>query len=294
MTSQIIRGTEVSRPTPDRVTSSVLDHATVTENSKFGYRNNEGMWVSYNCLDLLTPTATCPAPQVGYKTFSRAEWQPAFEFAVHGGVECSAVGLDKEDQAAEIKRVFERSEGKGVEQALLYTRFEAPDSDSGYTWDAPVDLTPSGGISLVVALAILEGDAAANYAGLPTIHMPRAAATVLQSHGLITWKGDKAYTSNGSKVAIGGGYDDPTALASGAWTLFATGEIHVEKSEQIDHQMYVIPGDGSGEGSDENGLADNTVIALVERMYRVTVDCYLAKATGNAGGAAGASGGFGD
>lgn len=282
MTSKIIRGTEVNRPEPDRITSTLLDHATVEENGSFGLRNLEGMWPSYNCLDLLTPTAMCPDPMVGSKQFSRAEWQVAFDFAVYGGVECSAVGLDRADQMAEVRRVFERSEAKGVEQALLYTRFVDFGSEDTPLWEAPNDLTPSTDISLTVALALLEGDAAAQYAGLPTIHMPRAAATVLEASGLIVWQGDKAFTKNGSKVAMGGGYDDPAMLASGLWTLYATGEVYVEKSPSIEQQLFVIPGDGSGTGSGENGLADNTVISFAERMYRVALDCYAAQASGRA------------
>lgn len=282
MVGQIIRGTEVNRPTPERLTSSVLDHATVeTVTGGFGYRNDVGLWPSYNCLDLLTPTAMCPDPQVGSKTFKRAEWQPGFTFAVYGGVECLAVGLDKADQMAETLRVFEASEGKGVEQALLYTRFATdPGSDEDFDWEPPVDITPpSAALSLTVALAMLEGHAAANYVGLPTIHMPRAAATVLEGAGIVVWRGDKAYTKNGSKVAIGGGYDDETMLASGRWDMFATGEVYVEKSERVEQQVYVIPGDGSGTGSDQNGLSDNTVVSFAERMFRVVIDCYAAKVT---------------
>src|SRR5690349_1668106 len=132
MTAQIVRGTEVTRPTPRPLTSSVLDHARSAGNVQpvsgaFGYVNDAGLWPSYNCLDLLVPTAMCPDPLIGetgeYKTFDAADWQPGFTFAVYGGVQCRAVGLDVDDQEAETRRVFERSQGKGVEQALLENRF---------------------------------------------------------------------------------------------------------------------------------------------------------------------------
>jgi hypothetical protein len=254
-----------------------MEHATVEDVAAFGLRNNEGLWPSYNCLDTLVPTPFCPDP-AAQKTFSFADWVPAFEFAVHGGVQCKAVGLDVADMKSEIKRVFEANEGKGVEQALLLNRFVADAGNTPALWDAPVDLTPVSGISLVVALAMLEGYAAANYAGVPTIHMPRAAATVLSAQGLISWQGSKAFTKNGSKVAIGGGYD--VSETDGTWDLFATGEVYIERSDQVDVFDYVIPGDGSGTGEGQNGLTDNTVIALVERMYRVAVDCFVVKATG--------------
>lgn len=272
---QIITEEAVTRPVPDKVTSSILDHATVAEIDNFGMRNNKGLWPSYNCLDTLIPTEICPAPeQEPQKNFSFVNWVPAFEFAVHAGVQCAALGLDKADQKAEVERVFRLNEGKGVEQALLATRFVATESDDPVQWDAPEDITPGSAITLPIALALLEGHAAKNYAGLPTIHMPRAAASLLNER--IIWKGDEAFTRMGSKVAIGGGYDEQD-LGDGVWDLYATGEVFVERSDEISVQSFVLPGDGSGLESGMNGLADNTMIALVERMYRVGVDCYTAK-----------------
>src|SRR4051812_42735677 len=115
MNVKIVRGAEVTRPEPDALTSSVLDHVTLVEKSDFGIRNNAGLWPSYNCLDLLIPTPMCPDPLgTTTKMFVGAEWIPAFEFAVYGGVQCNAVGLDKADQKSEVSRVFARSEGKGI------------------------------------------------------------------------------------------------------------------------------------------------------------------------------------
>jgi hypothetical protein len=279
MTVQIIRGAEVNRPEPDALSSSVLDHATVVEKSDFGRRNNEGLWPSYNCLDLLIPTPICPDPMLdGFKSFDVAGWVPGFEFAVYGGVQCSAVGLDKADQKSEVERVFGRSEGKGVEQALLANRFVARvngSDETGPEWEAPVDLGAAPGIA--AALGILEGYAAANYAGVPTLHLPRTAVLMAFGLGLITKDGDKFFTKTGAKVASGGGYDDPDGASAAARDLYVTGEVYVERSEEVSIQSFVIPGDGSGIGSGENGLADNTVLSLVERMYRVGVDCLLAK-----------------
>lgn len=272
----IIRGAEVNRPEPDALTSSVLDHATVVDKADFGLRNNEGLWPSYNCLDLLIPTPICPDPLAeGTKQFDVADWVPGFEFAVYGGVQCKAVGLDKNDQQAEVKRVFDRSAGKGVEQALLLNRFVATDSDDKVQWDAPVDLGDAPSISS--ALAILEGYAAVHYAGVPTLHMPRAAVVMAMGLGLIVNTNGKFFTKTGAKVAAGGGYDDMDGVPSSIQSIFVTGEVYVERSEEIMIQTYVLPGDGSGTESGENGLADNTVLSLAERMFRVGVDCLAAK-----------------
>ena len=278
MSVTIITGAEVTRPDTTPLKSSVLDHATVVDKSDFGLRSNEGLWASYNCLDLLVPTALCPPeedPEV-VKTFGSAAWVPGFQFAFQGGVECSALGLDKADQQAEVERVFALSEGKGVERALLLNRFVATPlvDPPDVTWEAPVDLTPATAVPVEVALALLEGYAAANYAGVPTIHMPRAAASLLGER--IVWEGDKAYTLLGSKVAMGGGYDDADETVVGDWDLYATGEVYVERSESVGVQSYVLPGDGSN----DRGFDDNTVLSLAERMFRVGVDCFVAKATG--------------
>lgn len=292
---RFVGGSEVTRPVPEKVTSSIYDHVAAAGNVEtitggFGYRNNAGLWPSYNCLDLLTPTAICPDPMVGEKEFDAATWQPGFTFAVYGGVQCRAIGLDEADQDAEVARVFELSQGKGIERALRDTRFVAalgPESDEPVSpyygeWAEPEDLTPGTAISLPVALALLEGDAADKYVGLPTIHMPRAAATILEVSGLIVWRGDLAFTKNGSKVAIGGGYDDPEMLASGLWDMYATGEVYIEQSKEIKDKQYVLPG-MVGDGSDQSDtLLENGVVSFNERMFRVVIDCYVAKVTGKA------------
>lgn len=287
MTTIQITGEEITRPATTPITSSVLDHAKVVtlDEGSFGLRNDEGLWVSYNCLETLTPTPMCPEPLLGdtgdFKTFDFAGWQPGFTFAVQAGVQCKAVGLDHREQKAELFRVFEANEGRGVEQALLLNRFVASDSDQttdqgkSVAWEAPTDLTPVGAtVPLSVALAILEGYAATVYAGVPTIHMPRAAASLLGDR--IVLRDGKAFTRLGSKVAIGGGYDEGI-WEDGTHALYATGEVYVEKSERVNVQAWNL--DKSYTGSDESGLHSNTVLSVAERMYRVAIDCFSAKIT---------------
>lgn len=288
----IIRNTDVSRPTTTPLKSSILDHARAAGNFKggidhFGLRNNAGMWPSYNCLDLLTPTPLCPDPSLDesgeFKSFDAVSWTPAFEFAVHGGVQCKMVGLDKADQKAEVDRVFGLSEGKGIERALRDNRFvarvapaENPTNLRGLgEWSAPDEITPEQPVNLKQAIALLEGVAAARYVGIPTIHMPRAAVSMISD--MVQWRDDDlAYTPAGSKIAVGGGYDDEAMLLSGVWDLWVSGEVYIEATDTSSHQTPVLPGDGSGAGAGQNGLVDNTMITLVERTYRVAVDCFVA------------------
>lgn len=283
----IIKEQPVTRPTPDSLTSSVLDHAraagnVVADKDNFGLRNEAGLWPSYNCLDTLVSTALCPDPTED-KEFAVAPWVPAFGFAVYGAVECNLIGLDRADQVAEIERVFLANEGKGVERALLENRFVAREPDVAGPiqrqggWEAPTDLSPVGvNIDPKVALAILEGYAATVYAGKPTIHMPRAAATILSANGLIKWNGALAFTANGSKVAIGGGYDEDDLPLTGRLDMFATGEVYIEMSESISIQVPELTGSAA---STALGLDPNTSLSLVERAYRAAVDCFVVKAT---------------
>lgn len=281
---RLIEMGEISRPATTPLQSSILDHATVGPDvASFGLRNNEGLWPSYNCLDTLVPTPICPDPSVvdgEFKTFTAAGWQPAFEFAVHGGVQCGLVALDRTDMESEVRRVFALNEGKGIERALLLNRFVASGVGAPVEWDAPTDLTPTAGsVPLNVAVALLESHAADVYAGVPTLHLPRAAVLILMGAGMIREENGKFFTKTGAKVAAGGGYDEPDMIATGEWDLYATGEVYVEKSSVINASAVTLPGDGSGLDEGQNGIGENTAIALVERMYRVAVDCFVAKAT---------------
>lgn len=292
MTIKMVKGTEIKRPTTTPLKSSVLDHVRAAgnlhdlgEDEGFGYRNDMGLWVSYNGLETLTPTAMCPDPllgtpgNTGFKTFDSAEWAPALTFAVYGGVQCRTVGLDRADMEAELARVFEANEGKGIEQALLGNRFAAHTQNANDpldgAWPAPINITPASAISPRVAIGLLEGWFAKNYVGVPTLHMPRALGTILGSD-VIVWQGDLAFTRMGSKIAFGGGYDETPQ--DGVMDIYATGEVFVERSSEIVvKDLITIPSDGSG--SNGNGLPSNTAIALVERMFRVAVDMYVVKAT---------------
>lgn len=281
MNVKIIQGSEVTRPDTTPLKSSLLDHVraagNLVETSDFGLRNNAGLWPSYNCLDLMVPTAICPDPEAveEVKNFSSASWVPGFEFALQGGVQCSALGLDQADQLDEVERVFSLTEGRGIEEAMLRLRFANSDpiNNPDALWWGPNDVSAPVPVELPVALALLEGYAAANYAGVPTIHMPRAAASLLGSDKIV-WEGDLAYTRLGSKVAIGGGYDPE--VPEGTWDMYVTGEVYIERAAEFSINSYVLPGDGSN----ARGFDDNTVLTLAERMFRVGVDCFVAKATG--------------
>lgn len=290
--STLKAGTDLNRPVPGRLPSNLLDHVSPVEKADFGRRNQQGLWNSYNCLDTLVPYPTCANPlddgePEQPKQFASAPWIEGFQFAVYGAVQCAPVGLDKADQDREVKRVFGLNEGKGVERALRLNRFvaqlvEPTRPDSPGVWQAPVNLNTSltgKALTIPQSIALLEGYAATIYAGIPTLHLPRAVLPVMASTGLLQMQGNQMFTPTGAKIAAGGGYDpDYTADAfDGTVQMWATGEVYVERSGRVEQSAYTVPGDGALERGD---LSDNTYVSLVERMYRVGVDCFVAQVTG--------------
>lgn len=197
------------------------------------------------------------------KTFEGPAWQDGFRFAVYGGFQCKGVGLDPAT-ASNARASFERRESFGVEQALMQIRFIA-----GSGWSAPTDLTPAGGaVDPTVGLAILEGDAAVKYGGLPTIHAPREIGTLLTRNGAVQRDGNKLHTVQGSKIASGGGYSSGnqgpagSAPAAGEKWMYVSGEVVVARSEVFD--------------AAELDRSTNEMSVLVERLYVAAVDCYAA------------------
>lgn len=284
MTVQTVRETPITRPATTLFKSSVLDHATIKdvgERESFGLRNEAGMWPSYNCSGPAIPVPFHCEPSEDPRKYGDMTWVPGFGFRLERGIACGLVGLNRTDMVSEYKRVFAAYEGRSVEKALRLYRFveQTPGSEedpNGAQWTAPVDLTaPLPDVPLTVALALLEGYAAENYAGVPTIHMSRAAASFLDDR--IKWEGDLAYTRLGSKVAMGGGYDDD--LETGEWTMYATGEVFIERKPVTVHDLVVVPGDGS-QATPSAGLEDNMALVTGDRLYRAAVDCFVASATG--------------
>lgn len=268
---QIVTPLWDTTPVVSPFTSGILDHADVRE----GIANQRpgGMGLSYNCLDTAVPTELCPEPTTP-KNFERPSGIEGIEFAVYGGLNCKPFGFDEETGLSEIERVFGLQESRGIERALMETRFIAgPDDDDGagvdLRWPAATDITPvSGAVSAKVGLALLEGYAASRYAGQPTLHLPYSVASFLAGDKIVEGQGGKLYSSLGAKVVAGIGYDFPnngpagTEPADGERWLYATGEVMVARS---DVKSFV-----------QTDFATNDIYALAERRYIAAIDCFAA------------------
>ena len=274
MTVDMIRQDFMTTPDLEPLRGTLLDAATVEEGDSSRWANLIGMYESYACMPLAVATALCPLP-TDPKTFSPVAWPDGFQFAVQGGVTCKTIGFDRENAIPELTRIFELRESIGIERALMETRFVAgPDTDPGAPtvpqWPEANDLTPVDAVTPTEGLAILEGHAAAFYAGVPTIHMPRTIGTLLGAASAIGFESDGKLRSDlGSKIAAGGGYDWPNNGPDGSpappgekW-MYASGAVSVRKGALI---------------APENAIdfVNNDVFGLVERFYTVVVDCYTA------------------
>lgn len=263
----IIREKFIAAPQITAAPGGVLTHATVIENDAIGWRDERGVFPSWNCLDTLVPTTICPGNVPVEKGFDQAEWVPGFNFSVYGGVNCRLVGYDRAEAYENLRRVFLVNESKGVERALMETRFQPSPSGQPNSWNGATDITPVGGpVSPSVGLAMLEDYAGYAYAGVPTIHAPRIVASLLAQDSLER-EGDRFHTKLGSKFVNGAGYSPSlgpggVSPGTGEFWLYATGEIVVERGEIFQRDTQDLP--------------YNEDYALVERTYRVVVDCFVA------------------
>jgi hypothetical protein len=245
----------------------LLDAATV--NDGIEWLDGADLFDSYNCMKFQAEADFC-APNS--KDFDQsAGWVDGFRFAAYGGVLCKSIGLDRTRLQSEVERVFNAGESTAVERALMSTRFVANAADATLPgeWAAPVDLTPvAGAVHPRVGVALLEGHAASEYVGIPTLHLPVSIASLLASVAAVEWDGDVLRTKIGSTIAAGGGYDYPNtgptgaAAAEGEKWLYATGGVVVMR--------------GPAEIREAFAHEDNDVFVLAERGYVAAVDCYTA------------------
>lgn len=258
-------------PTAVTRKGTLLDAATVTDD--FAWLDGNDLFESYNCMRFQSEALFC-APNTKDFDQNGISWQNGIRFAAYGGLHCKAVGLDQAHMLSEVRRVFETGESTAVERALMAQRFTAgPDLDPGagtsLAWEAPTDITPaSGAVKPAVGVALLEGFAADNYVGAPTLHVPVTISSLVMLPLGLEYDGNGLRTKLGSKVAAGVGYDYPNLgqdgnpAAVGERWLYATGEVLV--------------GRGPAEVRQQIDYSDNEVYVLAERPYIAVVDCFAA------------------
>jgi len=218
-----------------------------------GALSSDYTWTGSPALGSGQPPSENSAVVAEAKTFEHPQWLDGVRFAVYAGVECKPFGLP---ELAKAQAVFEARESFGVERALMETLFQGA-----------TDLTPAAGaVTPEVGLAILEGHAATEYAGVPTIHAPRSIGSILMTRTAAHAEAGKFYSEQGSKLASGGGYNATNlspagaAPAAGSLWMYATGEVAVARGKVI-----------AKEALDQSNNED---FVLVERPYVAALDCY--------------------
>lgn len=213
----------------------------------------------------LPPTSnTAVVPVI--KTFLPPNWMSGYQFAAYGGVMCKTPGFDYNNGKDKLREAFLMHESVAVAQAVLQNLFIA----NGTVWSAAPDITPAAGaVDPAVGVALLEQDAAAKYAGVPTIHVPRSIGALLTRSYMLDVSKPMFTTWQGAKVASDGGYGAPNSSPTGAapavgeqW-IYATGEMLVGRSALQVSDPVPNP-------------STNEWMILAERRYIVAYDCYIA------------------
>lgn len=256
-------------PTPTKRRGTLLDTIDRIGDS-MSWLDGAALFESWNCMRFDGSAAFCAA---NTKDFDQTSgWVDGYRFAAYGGARCKTVGLDREGMRAGLRAAFELGESAAVERSLMSIRFAAHDATATIPgeWPAPTNLTPAGGaVSPAVGISLLEEYAGSVYTGAPVLHVPVSVASQVLGVDGAAFEGDTLRTKFGSKMAAGAGYSYPNlgptgaAAAAGERWLYATGEVALLRNAEP-----VI--------KDAVDMAQNEVIALVERGYIVAVDCFVA------------------
>lgn len=203
-----------------------------------------------------TPDIGLPKDFVGGNTNGEAS-----PFTVYGSYSCTPAGRPSLAYAQEraTEHLLAREEAR-VEQAL----WTGDLANGGFATGAA---SVGTGLSIVRAVAALEGWLATNYGSLGVIHMTRETALIAVKEGVVEKVGNRLVTKIGTPVVAGAGYTgtgpDGAAPADGATFIYATPALLGYRSE-------VFAGaDPVAAGFDRTS---NDLYAVAERTYVVGFD----------------------
>lgn len=191
------------------------------------------------------------------KIFDKTGKVESVGFGQYRGVDFALL-THKDEAAAAVRAAFEANESYGVESAVQQLLLN-PDA---------VDLTPTPGTPVTsprLALGLLEQYAKDNYAGRAILHGNSLAIGFIPE---LQVDGTKLSTIHGTPIANGGGYatEGPGAADADAGTawLYISGQVNIWRGPL---QVY---------GDPVYDLKDNRQIALAERRYVATLECFVA------------------
>lgn len=220
----------------------------------------------------------------------------ARSFTVHSEIDCSPVGWwDRavsdaaagftQSEAWQTERVFQTGTAAGLTNLILpnlTTTGPISDPIDSSILLQPASTVISGApIDVVEGLGRLEQAISGNcYAGgKPIIHMPIQIAEQLAAEGMFKTQGPKLFTTLGTPVAVGAGYNPAagpggTTAPTGAGWMYATGQIFGYRSA-----IKLL-----GTNTDALDRAENTLKRIAERNVLLGWDCCLAAVLVTLGG----------
>lgn len=205
-------------------------------------------------------------------------------FTLYSRIDCSPVGMwDEYEQRTEdaldmgagraLEMVFESGVIDTLGSDVYYPHLASDTAVLDTVYGAEVliqtaaTVPVTGAVSVVEAVALLEGAMGECYGGTPIIHVPRGALAHLDRYGLVYRRGEMLVTLGGSRVAAGGGYrglaPDGTDPDYPLMWFYATGAINMRVGET------------KFTSSREEGLRrdTNSMVLIAERTYSLGWDC---------------------
>lgn len=210
----------------------------------------------------------CPDPSAGWtnpasKTFDRPDQCSFAPWTAYASVECSTIGLTREELNQRALDQLARGEQRVWEQQFM--RFWlAPTVQAAAT-----DLTPAAGaLHIAQGVGALESWLGTNFGGQGVIHAPIGTAALLSMNTLVDFATEETCprTLAGSSIILGAGYaanvgPDGTPAPAGESWLYITPPLRVRR----DQPFLVETGNSyvNTRTNDQRALAESTAVIEV-------------------------------
>jgi hypothetical protein len=230
----------------------------------------------------VTGTGDAPPPQAFANTVTHTP-RGATSFVAMTEFDCAPIGNDQAQKIAtdalamaepwQVERAFWTGVASG--QSVVFPHLAA----NAQTLDATGILLQSAATTVTgvgetaphnidLALGLLEEALGNCYGGIGVIHVPELLLPTMDAWGVIKKVGAVMYTTNGNKIAVGGGYPgtSPAGVARGssATWIYATGNVFGYRS-----QVRVR----APQGAQAFDRSTNTMKMIAERTYVLGWDC---------------------
>jgi hypothetical protein len=234
-----------------------------------------------DCSFPLETTVQCVTGVGAAKTPTAAtNFRGADPFALYTWLDCDLIGMGLEELRSRTERAHKNNVQTLVEEVFWtggqFNTAQHLAEDTAVTevsGGSVVNLqtaavTITGSHDVTKAISLLEGAMADCYGGTPIIHVPRSVTAFLAKDHLVTAKGSRLVTTNGSIVVPGLGYPgtSPSGAAPAADTawIYATGSVKMWESPII----YL-----DQDAREILGRSINSTFLIAEQWFMFGWDC---------------------